>query len=161
MDVTIKSLFREPCAVKAAYPVLTGGLGRRTVRQRALILPTWNVTFLLRFRDHMPPGPQGCILSSGYHARHTALRVRTLKGAYSHEPPQAPVALGERSARRTPNPQRPRYERAPPLPGHPTWDALGGRGPFCPSPVGESREALRASQPPEADACPWHIPFWR
>src|SRR5216683_8120552 len=43
MDVTIKSLFREPCAVKAAYPVLTGGLGRRTVRQRALILPTWNV----------------------------------------------------------------------------------------------------------------------
>src|SRR5437867_4465520 len=43
MDVTINSLFREPCAVKAAYPVLTGGLGRRTVRSRALILPTWNV----------------------------------------------------------------------------------------------------------------------
>src|SRR5215831_3105528 len=34
------SLFREPCAVKAASTVLTGGLGRRTARQRALILPT-------------------------------------------------------------------------------------------------------------------------
>ena len=32
MEVTINSLFREPCAVKAAYSVLTGGLGRRTVR---------------------------------------------------------------------------------------------------------------------------------
>ena len=30
--VSINSLFREPCAVKATYSVLTGGLGRRTVR---------------------------------------------------------------------------------------------------------------------------------
>ncbi len=34
------SLSREPCAVKAARTDLTGGLGRRTVRSRALILPT-------------------------------------------------------------------------------------------------------------------------
>src|SRR5712691_1555327 len=53
MDVTIKSLFREPCAVKAAYPVLTGGLGRRTVRQRALILPTWNVDFSTLLEDSL------------------------------------------------------------------------------------------------------------
>jgi hypothetical protein len=50
MEVTINALFREPCAVKAAYPVLTGGLGRRTVRQRALILPTWNLAFLDRVK---------------------------------------------------------------------------------------------------------------
>src|SRR5439155_7859963 len=59
MEVTIKSLFREPCAVKAAYPVLTGGLGRRTVRQRALILPTGNLddptfeTMVLKLRRTM------------------------------------------------------------------------------------------------------------
>ena len=40
MEVTIKSLSREPCAVKVARTVLTGGLGRRTIWQRALILPT-------------------------------------------------------------------------------------------------------------------------
>ena len=34
------SLSREPCAVKAARTGLTGGLGRRAVRERALILPT-------------------------------------------------------------------------------------------------------------------------
>ena len=33
-------LSREPCAVKAARTGLTGGLGRRAVRERALILPT-------------------------------------------------------------------------------------------------------------------------
>src|SRR5713101_3946284 len=65
MDVTIKSLFREPCAVKAAYPVLTGGLGRRTVRQRALILPTWNVDvstssrLMLRSSRHTAYRPWG------------------------------------------------------------------------------------------------------
>ena len=34
-------LSREPCAVKVACTVLTGGLGKRAVRQRALILPTY------------------------------------------------------------------------------------------------------------------------
>jgi hypothetical protein len=34
------SLAREPWAGKAAGTVLTGGLGKRAVRQRALILPT-------------------------------------------------------------------------------------------------------------------------
>ena len=33
-------LYREPCAVKVARTVLTGGLGKRTLGQRALILPT-------------------------------------------------------------------------------------------------------------------------
>ena len=33
---------REPCAVKAARTVLTGGMGKRAVRQRALSLPTRN-----------------------------------------------------------------------------------------------------------------------
>ena len=36
----VTSFSREPCAMKAASTVLTGGLGRRTERQRALILPT-------------------------------------------------------------------------------------------------------------------------
>ena len=35
------SLSREPYAVKAARTVLTGGLGKRAVRQRTLILPTY------------------------------------------------------------------------------------------------------------------------
>jgi hypothetical protein len=43
MDISCKPSFsREPCAMKAASTVLTGGLGRRTERQRALILPTGN-----------------------------------------------------------------------------------------------------------------------
>src|SRR5215831_12803122 len=48
------SLFREPCAVKAASTVLTGGLGRRTARQRALILPTPCTTAV---RDLEAPRP--------------------------------------------------------------------------------------------------------
>ena len=46
-----RPLFREPCAMKAASTVLTGGLGRRTERQRALILPTGTAPLTYLARD--------------------------------------------------------------------------------------------------------------
>ena len=52
------SLFREPCAVKVACTVLTGGLGRRAVRERALILPT-PCTTTMRDLEALLPEYQG------------------------------------------------------------------------------------------------------
>ncbi len=50
-------LSREPCAVKVACTVLTGGLGKRAVRQRALILPTCLV--VRRNSSHRIPDESG------------------------------------------------------------------------------------------------------
>ena len=43
--------------MKAASTVLTGGLGRRTERQRALILPTDIYAFLFTMFDMGSPAP--------------------------------------------------------------------------------------------------------
>src|SRR5712691_4264883 len=51
MEVTIKSRFREPCAVKAAYPVLTGGLGRRTVKATRPDPTHWECGILERAQE--------------------------------------------------------------------------------------------------------------
>jgi len=41
MEISYKcTIFREPCEVKVSRTGLTGGMGRRTARQRALCLPT-------------------------------------------------------------------------------------------------------------------------
>src|SRR5258705_13951857 len=51
----IRSLSREPYEAKVSRTGLTGGMGRRTVRQRALGLPTENVLCEQRRNlNHLP-----------------------------------------------------------------------------------------------------------
>ena len=41
MEISHKcTIFREPCEVKVSRTGLTGGMGKRTARQRALCLPS-------------------------------------------------------------------------------------------------------------------------
>ena len=55
--------------MKAASTVLTGGLGRRTARQRALILPTGTDTlaYLAYDASQSSPKPNSCLGSKVRH----------------------------------------------------------------------------------------------